>query len=168
MFRRSVWVLIIIGALLSMPAPGQQDNWAAVMRLPPQTMVTVWLSPPKPHKRARPRLCRILQAGTDGITCGVIVRDREWMEQFARPRVQQIRLEHVVGTNRLRRVLIGAAIGGGLCAAVFATGAERHPVAAGALGFLYCGAIGTFIGAHNRTEGYKLEHGSVVYRSSNQ
>ena len=130
-------------------------------------MATVWLLPPKPHKRVRSRICRILQVDPDSITCGVIFRDREWTEQFARNQIQQIRLEHVVGTNGLRRVLIGAAIGGGLCALLYGTAVERHNVEVGAYAFLICGAIGAATAATTRTEGYKLEHGSIVYRSSN-
>lgn len=167
MFRRFAFILSAV-ALLSLPAPGQQDNWAAVMRLPPRTMVTVWLSPPKPHKRVRPQLCRILQVDPDSITCGVIFRDREWTDQFARNRIQQIRLEHVVGTNGLRRVLVGAAIGGGLCAVLYGTGVERHNVEAGAYAFLICAPMGAAAALTTRMEGYKLEHGSIVYRSLNQ
>ncbi|HZQ55151.1 MAG TPA: hypothetical protein VFB14_23325 [Bryobacteraceae bacterium] len=166
MFRRSAFALVIAIAL-SIPAMAQEDGWAAVMRLPPQTTVTVSLSPPKPHKRARPRLCRVLQVSSDSITCGVIARDQQWIEQFARDHVQQIRLEHIGTTNNaLRRALVGAAIAGGLGAAAYATSVERHQFAAGASGFLYFGAIGAFVGAGTASEGYRLEHGSVVYRSN--
>ena len=168
MFRRSVFILVI-ASLLSISVAAQENDWAAVMRLPPRTMVTVWLSPPKPHKRTRPRLCRVLQVGPNSITCGVIERDREWMEEFARAPVYQIRLEHMVSTNNaLRRALVGAVIAGGLGAAAYATSVERHQFAAGASGFLYFGAIGAFIGVGTGSKGYRLEHGSVVYRSSSQ
>lgn len=168
MFLRPVFI-VVIGALLSAPVPAQENDWAAVMRLSPQTMVTVWLSPPKHHKRTRRRLCRVVLVGPNSITCGVITRDREWMQGFPRDRVYQIRLEHMVSTSSgLRRALVGAVIVGGLGAAAYATSVERHQFAAGASGFLYFGAIGALIGAGTGTEGYKLKHGSIVYRSFEQ
>jgi hypothetical protein len=168
MLLRSVFI-VVIGALLNVPAPAQENDWAAVMRLPPQTIVTVWLSPPKHQKRARPRLCRILQVGPNTITCGVITHDQEWMEGFPRDHVYQIRLEHMVSTsNGLRRALLGAVIAGGLGAAMYATSVERHQFAAGASGFLYFGAMGALIGAETGTEGYKLKHGLIVYSSPDQ
>ena len=165
---RSRLIGLAVSTMLISTAFAQDNDWAAVMRLKPETTVSVLVPGTKSGQRTLRRVCRLLQpADPDGIHCGVTFHNREWIEDFPRERIKEVRLEYIEHPHGFTGILVGGLIGGAVYLSTALTqGANAE---AGALSFVYGAALGAAVGAAAETgcdrRQQKVKHGPVIYRS---
>src|ERR1700738_996796 len=143
---KPIFLTLAMGASLLSTVFAQDNHWDTVMRLKQGTTVSIRLSSSKGEKRSKPQLCRLLKVSPDELECGVISGDREWMQDFGREQINEIRLARIQNAFIGRGTLIGGAIGGIL---FMIPAWKEYGALGGGVYFLYGGAIGAAMGAQD-------------------
>lgn len=142
--------------LLASSTFAQKGDWRAVKELSPGTTISVKSG----HFFGHDPLCIFVRATDDRLVCELVLHgpSRIFLPSEAvynRKRILDVRIEHNEDSN----VLAGAAIGGGIGAALGAV-SSRSARGAGALLFGLGGAgIGGILGRD-----FPLFHGKVIYK----
>lgn len=151
---------LLAAAMLPHLALAQNDDWAKVTHLGERTLLSVELT-----SSARRSLCRVIQADEDNLRCSVVEHNHEWLQDFPRMQIREIRLAQIKLHVSHRPALIGIAVGAGLFLLAGATDKDwgiRGGLTIAPMGALIGGGIGLVCCTELKD---KVIEGPAIYQS---